>query len=399
MTLLRSKIFTNIAGNVAVVFALSLSTILLAAGTAIDYSRSTIEKTRIQSAFDAAALSAALDTSHADATARAMVAADLPPGFQLSKLLVTYDKVANNVTVSGTTLMPTSFMKMFGVSAIQISTTSVAAVGFGNLEVWMALDRSSSMGIGADAASRATLASLTRSVTPGSMAQPGGGCAFACHVREGWEPGGADLYTFAKNMGVTIKEDVLVAAAGTLAQTITTKLPGTTIGVIDFSDDTTLALAPTQDISKISAAINTPSPSIARNTTQYEKLFPSLLTMVESQGGVSQVTNAQKLIVMVTDGAYTTWVPGADKAFALIDPAMCDSVKAKGFTLAVVDTEYYNPYLSTLAFLPDYSKLPPLMKACASPGWYFLGGDTNVLKDAFSALSQKIIESNLRLTQ
>jgi uncharacterized protein (UPF0333 family) len=399
MKLLRSKIFENSVGNVALTFALSLCAVLLAAGVAVDFGRSTIEKTQIQNAFDSAALSAALDTSHADAAARAMVTANLPIGFQLQTLAITYDKVTQNVTVTGTSLMPTSFMNMFGFPTIEISATSVATAVASNLEVWMALDRSSSMGIGADAAARAQLTNLTRSTTPGTMAQPGGGCAFACHIREGWEPGGADLYTYARNMGITIKEDVLFAAANSLAQTIAKSLPGTTIGIIDFSDDAILGLAPSTNLVKISTAITSPSPSMARNTTQYEKLFPKILTTIGAQGNGSSGSSTNKIIILVTDGAYTTWVPGADKAFALIDPAMCDTVKSRGFTLAVVDTQYFNPYGSTLSFLADYSKLPPLMQACASSGWYFLGGDTPAMQSAFSALSQKLIESNLRLTQ
>ena len=142
--LLRSS-----AGNVSIMFALTLVPILISAGAAIDYVSASRAKTRLQGALDAAAMAMATASDQSDDSRKAIgieyfernvagtVLEHLDPN-------ITIDD--DMITVSADYVYPTSFMQLAGIDRMVLDEVSqVMRPAAGTAEVVLVLDYSGSM--------------------------------------------------------------------------------------------------------------------------------------------------------------------------------------------------------------------------------------------------------------
>lgn len=151
---LRSLLHNN-RGNTAIIMAAALIPLLGLVGSGVDISRSYLVKAKLQSACDASALGAR----------RAMAAATLDQfaidegkkffDFNFPKGTMNADPVALNikanatdistVDVTASTKVPTTIMKIFGISALAVTADCSADQDYVNNDVMMVLDVTGSM--------------------------------------------------------------------------------------------------------------------------------------------------------------------------------------------------------------------------------------------------------------
>jgi len=219
--LLRLRQFkSSIAGNIAIVFALSLFPIIMSIGLSIDYSKTLDSKTRLDSYADTAALAgvnAAINivknapegsvTSSINSAAIAAGTLAAQNAFNSSALTVanTQNVVATvnlvrdglkfNASVSYNAIALTSFGSLAGVNSFPLSNTVGAQSQLDPyLDIYIVIDNSGSMGVGATDADVALM-----------NATNGLNCAFGCHIA-GIRLNGAGLtnYEEAHNIGATL---------------------------------------------------------------------------------------------------------------------------------------------------------------------------------------------------
>jgi Flp pilus assembly protein TadG len=138
------------SGSVAILFAIGLIPILLGIGAAIDYGRALIVRERMADAADAAALAIGSwqGLSQQDLKVKAQQYFDANYSAKkigtTSALQVSFAN--NDIIVSVTGKVPTTFMKLANVSSMDVGASSTVTVGMGTLEVALVLDNSGSMG-------------------------------------------------------------------------------------------------------------------------------------------------------------------------------------------------------------------------------------------------------------
>jgi Flp pilus assembly protein TadG len=146
----KSSIWCDTRGNIATVFALTLVPVLGLGGLALDYSRASSAKVRLQRAADAAVLqvrndptkskeSRALDTER---TFNALV--ERPSDFAFIQPRVTQD--AGGIRLAVSAALHNTFGKVMGFDRTPINVTAEAVVGSAaELELALVLDNTGSM--------------------------------------------------------------------------------------------------------------------------------------------------------------------------------------------------------------------------------------------------------------
>lgn len=136
-------------GSVAIIFALSSLVLGGMSGLAIDYSRYLTTRKSLQATTDQVALRVAVENVGADqvqAKGTAALNALWDPVARTTTASVTMTKPSDTeVKAVSKTDLPTTFMKILGISTVHIETTAVAAFGQNKAEVALALDVTSSM--------------------------------------------------------------------------------------------------------------------------------------------------------------------------------------------------------------------------------------------------------------
>jgi Flp pilus assembly protein TadG len=234
---LTGRLCRNRDGNVAMIFALSIIPIIFFAGMGLDFAAATQKRVKLNSAADAAALSAVapgmMNQSDASAIAaaqnmfRAQVATVPQLNIDPSQPIVsvTHTGLARNVNVSYTANSVNAFPNVLGLlnggTAQQYWPISGSAQTSStippNMNFYLLLDNSPSMALAATTAGITTMNNNT-------TAQ--GGCAFGCHETN---PTASDVagnptvngkqidnYTLAKNLGVTLRIQNVAAATSSL---------------------------------------------------------------------------------------------------------------------------------------------------------------------------------------
>jgi Flp pilus assembly protein TadG len=136
-------------GSVAIVFAVAAVAMLGMVGGAVDYSRLTAARAKLQAATDAAALAvAATVKSNTTPDARASLAmATVKAQFQIAPPTTTLTEPAGQYVVAANADVPLTFMKAVGrpTAKIAVQSTSVSVGGSGATEIALALDNTGSM--------------------------------------------------------------------------------------------------------------------------------------------------------------------------------------------------------------------------------------------------------------
>ncbi len=145
----RCKFGRDQNGSISPFFALSIVPLLIAAGAATDYARYVNVKTELEAALDGAALAAAQSTLGSDAARENVGKAYFSANMAGSAVEgAEADVVISNggVRASAAVQMPTSFMRLAGVNAMELQAAAEANLPTaGNAELVLVLDYSGSM--------------------------------------------------------------------------------------------------------------------------------------------------------------------------------------------------------------------------------------------------------------
>ncbi len=415
-------------GNVAVVTAFLMVPLTFAMGMGVDYTMAKRRQDKINGYADAAALAGVTPNMMAQSATAAKTAATTMFSAQLSTMGdVAYSpgnvSVAATDQASGTSLNRTvtvnysatstnMFGSLLGMSTLPISGVSTATSSLSpKVDFYMLLDTSPSMEIAATTAGITTMVNNT-------SAQ--GGCAFGCHQTNisgadvAGNPPGEDNYALARNLGVTLRIDMVNQATQNLmsvAQTTATENHTTyraAIYTMDYSFNTLQTLTSNLSAAQ-SAASNIQAVEVYNNNcltkTNCNSDEDSYLDQgISSASGAmpnpgSGTSNAgdtpQEVLFIVSDGV-DDYGSGGSRVQAAINTkfANCAAVKNRGIRIAFLYLTYnplptnswYNTYIA-----PFQSQIATDAQNCASPGLYFQVNTDGDISSAMNALFEKAV--------
>jgi Flp pilus assembly protein TadG len=414
-------------GNMAMIFALMLVPVTFAIGMTVDYTSAARKRSQLNAAADAASLAAVTPAMMAASDASAQTAATNMFNAQIQKIPGLSFTAANlNVTITDNGLNRTvkvcytaastnNFSKIIGQSsfALQGCSTSASSVA-PNIDFYLLLDSSPSMAIAATAAGISTMVSNTSSQ---------GGCAFACHETNPsadnlGNPHGEDNYTLARNLGVTLRIDMLTLAAQNLTTTATTQEANNNaayrmaIYTFDVAFNTIQAL--TSNLSTVrTQAGNIQQLVVYDNScltqsncnndtdTNSDLALSSINSIMPKPGGGTKTAgdSPQEVMFFVTDGVEDEMVSG-NRVLSLMTTTMCTTIKNRGIRIAVLYLTYLP--LPTNTFYnqnvaPFQPNIGTNLESCASPGLYTQVTTDSDISTALAQLFQQAV-STARLT-
>lgn len=420
------------SANVAVLFTLSALPVLSAVGCAIDYSRATQLRSKLQAASDAASVGSLAKNSPGFLAAGAMTGDGSVPagvtdattlfngnmngvtGYTLNSLTPTMVKSGSTITstVQFSANVPTTFLGIIGKNSINVGGTSTSTANMPlYVDFYLLLDNSPSMGVGA------TPADVTKMVNNTSDQ-----CAFACHDYN--DPN--NYYNLAKTLGVTTRIDVLRTATQNLMDTAAATQTFTSqfrMAIYDFgASSQTIGLRSLFSLSSSLSSAKTAAASIdlmgvygnndaytADKDTQFSTVFPGINSVISAPGAGTSSAPLKYLFFVsdgVADEANTGCLKplsGPNRCQSPINPALCTTIKNRGIKIAVLYTTYLQLptnswYMSwidpfnTGPFGPSpNSQIATNMASCASPGLYFEVSPTQGISDAMAALFKKAV--------
>ncbi len=418
------------SGNVAVIFTLALLPILSAIGVAVDYSRATQLRSKLQSAIDAASVGSVARKSPAFIKAGTMTGDGSIPegvadarnifngnmsgelGYTLNNVTPTVIKTGGVITstVTFSANVPTMFLGVMGKSTMTVtgSSTSVSKMPQ-YIDFYLLLDNSPSMGVGATPADVATMVANTSDK-----------CAFACHDLDD----NKNYYELAKKLRVTTRIDVLRTATEKLMDTASDTQTYTgqfRMAIYDFGKSASAAGLRT--LFAISSSLSS-AKSAAGNIdlmtvngqndnndqdTQYTNVFPAMNNAITSPGNGTS-GSPLKYLFFVSDGVADEQnssclkPKSGQRCQSPINPALCKKLKDRGIKIAVLYTTYlalptndwYNQWIKPFNKGPYEpasvnSEIATKMEECASPGFYFEVTPTQGISEAMTALFQKAV--------
>jgi Flp pilus assembly protein TadG len=453
--------------NVAVITALTMVPIIFLLGMTLDFSQAMHKKEQLDAAADAAAIAAVRpamlmqsDTvAQSTASAIFMSVANNVPGLAATPtptITVTDLGLQRTVSVSYNAASLNNFPKVLvNTASWPINGTATArAASAPNMNFYLLMDDSPSMGIGATLTDINNLISATApSKQPASSSQ---NCGFACHETNISHDGGTkDNLTIARNNSITLRIDLVTNAVNQLLNTWTncpqsgisggvmqcmSALNNTTYKAALYTFDTglnTLAslTSPTSagtkvsNIALMSVLYQNCVTSSSCNTdygTNIAGSLSSLNSIMPNPGLGSNSTGdtPQEVVFLVTDGVEDKIVSSCPNAtFASnsrcqqpLDTTMCTTIKNRGIKIAILYTEYLQLinlgpsqnitdswYMSWVnAYDGPTSatgQIAQNLQACASPGFFSdvtTGGD---ISTALTNLFIKVASSTASLTQ
>jgi Flp pilus assembly protein TadG len=387
--------------NVAIIFAITIVPIIFLLGMTLDFTQALRKKEQLDAAADAAAIAAVRPAmlmqsdAVASATARAIfmsVANSLPGLVSVPTPTITVTDVGlgRTVAVSYNAASTNNFPKVLlnnASWAISGSATAQAAAA-PNMNWYLLLDDSPSMGIGASLADINNL--ITATAPAKQSASSSQNCGFACHETNMAQDGGTkDNLTIARANNITLRIDLVANALNQLLINWTgcpqsgvsggvmqcmSALNNTTykaalytfdVGLNTLATLTTPTTAGTK-ISNISlmpvyyqnCVVSGCSSSSATNPkTDYGTDIAGALSNLSSSmpapglGSNAAGDTPQEVIFLVTDGVEDKIVSGATacpnaslapskRCQQPLDTSVCTTIKSRGIKIAILYTEY-----------------------------------------------------------
>ena len=144
------------------IFGLAIISVMMAAGSAVDYGRASAAKVQFQKAVDATALALAKDAPNATdgelkrrgkELAKALL---LKSAKGVSADTIAVSREARTIRVTASGAMKTAFMAVAGLDTLAISSEAEAAWGTTNIELALVLDNTGSMNETPQASARST---------------------------------------------------------------------------------------------------------------------------------------------------------------------------------------------------------------------------------------------------
>lgn len=404
-------------GGIALVFAMAVGFLFASVGVAVDFSLSYSKRSLLQSAADAAALTAVMQASESDGSSanieRAKDAARAIYDQQLRgesaelrgrpTVELTQEDGAYTARVSFGVDHKTVFGAFLGSQTASLGGVAIASMSKGSfVDLYLALDVSDSMGLGGSTAEQQRMLSYA-------------GCQFGCHVSE---PGMKSAAQAAIDIGVRMRIDVMKSAATSLISQIEALPTASSFraGVVTFHDQAQEVLAPTSRLADVRASISSLTLAMGRpraSTNNALGLVPdagdtqpmSLVRLLESRmtsQGTGSDSDPRKLVVLVTDGTVSTWSPGLSTA--PWDPATCNELKSRGIEIAVIYLEYTyfgkdTDSTYSWAIRPIEDQILPNLKAC-STGLFVKANEPAEVLAAFGEIAKKAAKlTSVRLTR
>jgi Flp pilus assembly protein TadG len=142
------RISRHQGGSTVIMFSLATIPLFAAVGAAVDYSTATRLQATLQVALDAGTLAAASRSMQGGSTATTSVSNYVQAQFRArdGRPTVTASiDATGSVTASASLAVPTSFMRIVGVTSLNVAARSTAGFGAGNAEVALVLDTTGSM--------------------------------------------------------------------------------------------------------------------------------------------------------------------------------------------------------------------------------------------------------------
>lgn len=454
--------------NVAIIFALVMVPTIFLLGMALDYTLALRKKAQLDAAADAAAVAAvrpAMLTQSDDTVVQATAAAVFAAKANIAGLSsvptptinVVDSGLQRTITVSYTAQSINNFPGVLGKQTWQIQGTSTArASSAPNMNFYLLMDDSPSMGIGATTTDISNLITYTASKYQSAGASQN--CGFACHQTNIAHDGGTqDNLAIARARNITLRIDLVTSAVNQLLNTWSNcpqsgvsggvmqcmaALNNTTykaalytfdLGLNTLASLTTPSSAGTQ-VSNISlmpvAYQNCVVPTTNCKTDNGTDIAGALKSVNDIMpapglGSNSSGDTPQEVVFLVTDGVedkISATCPNASFASNSrcqqpLDTTMCTTIKNRGIKIAVLYTEYLQLIASAstgiqktdswyMSWIDKYDQptsstgtIAQNLQACASPGFYShvqTGGDISA---ALTDLFIKVASSTASLSQ
>ncbi|AWL93137.1 Flp pilus assembly protein TadG [Bradyrhizobium ottawaense] len=417
-------------GNIAVIFALACVPLITAVGCAVDYSRATQTRAKLQAAADAASVGSIAKASPAFKAAGSMTSDGAisvgvtdaqnifdanranQTGYTLNSVTPTVVKTGSTVTstVAFNATVNTMFLGLIGKTALTLTGTSKATASMPlYIDFYLLLDNSPSMGVGATPTDVQTMVNNTSDK-----------CAFACHDLKDKN----NYYDLAKKLGVTTRIDVLRTATQSLMDTASateTYSNQFRMAIYDFGGSaSTLGL---RNLFSLSGSLSS-AKSAAGNIdlmsvngqnenndqdTAFTAIFPAINGEISSPGtGTS--SSPLKYLFFVSDGVADESntgclkpLSGTTRCQSPLNAALCKTMKDRGVKIAVLYTTYlalptnswYMKWVAPFNTGPygpsPNSEIAQNMQSCASSGLYFEVSPTQGISDAMNALFKKAV--------
>jgi Flp pilus assembly protein TadG len=448
-------------GSTSMIFGLSLIPIMFIVALGMDFSAAAQKQLQLNTAADAAALSAVAPGAMTQTAAQAqttatnifMAQASLIPNLTYSKptVTVTQNGMTRTVTVNYTAYSNNSFPNVFALLtkkaedqwALSGSSTSTSTTS-PNINFFLLLDNSPSMAIAATTAGINTMVQNT---------QAQGGCAFACHESNPsadklGNPGGEDNYTLAKNLGVVTRIQNMATATAQLMTTATDMMtannatcpngPGCyQMAIFTFNlqgssgsncNNASIQViyapncAPSTNLTAAqTAASGIDVVEVCKNSwlscsndnndtdTDFETAMSAVNSIMPTPGTGTSGNSPQEVLFLVTDGvddevnssSCSQPLDSGTRCQQPFSTSWCTTVKNNGIRIAVLYTEYLP--LPTNSWYnqwisPFQGSISSNLQSCASPGLYKMVTTDDDIAAAMQTLFQ-IAVSSARLSQ
>lgn len=425
---------SNRKGNVAVIVSVMMVPLIFALGMSVDYTLARRRQDQMNGIADTAALAALTPTmmgkssSVAQTAAMSMLTSQIAMvsnvSYNPSNLSVVVTDTSNgtnivrNVTVSYTASSANAFSGIMGNTSLPLAgSASATSTVSPKIDFYLLLDTSPSMAIAATTAGINTMVANT-----GSQ----GGCAFACHETHPasdnlGNPGGEDNYALARNLGVTLRidlvnsavQDLMTQAPITATQNYTSYR--TAIYTIDYNFTMLTSLTSNFAAAKTAAGTlqavtvynNNCLTSSNCNSDEDSYLdmgLSSINTAMPNPGsGTSNAGDTpQEVLFIVTDGVEDyVYNGGRNYGPINVNANWCQTIKNRGIRIAFLYLTYnplptngwYNTYIA-----PIQSQIATSAQSCASAGLYFQVNTDGDVSGAMATLFQKAV-ATAHLTQ
>ena len=441
-------------GNVAIIFGLTGLVLVSLVGMSVDYTIAGRREAQMNAIADAAALStttpASMGLTSVQAQANALTMfnaqaalvngasyptlplmtcpipnANANPGVWVCDVTNSNGSVTRSTKVTYAATSSNAFSQLLQMNTMNIGGTSaVSSSTAPNIDFYVLLDTSPSMGIPSSQAGINTLIANTPQ-------QPGGGCAFACHETNpiqsdvagnpkgtGAYANGVDNYTLAKQyLGLTLRIDLVQQAVANLYSTAQTTenqnkaqyrfatytFDQTFQTITTLTSNLTTAQNQTANI-KMLEVYNEGNLTSSTNNHDEDTQFDSAMTNSANIPNPGNGTNAagdtpQEILFIVTDGVIDETYPGygptddtvSGRTIAPVSHQLdyCTPLKNRHVRIAVL----YTPYLplTTNTFYqnnvaPVQTQIPTALTTCASPGLFFQVNSDTDINSAMQAL-------------
>jgi len=428
-------------GNIAIIGAVMMIPLTFLLGMGVDYSFAAYRQDQLNGFADSATLAAVTPTMMAQSATASQTAAQSMFLSQLSTVnnigyssanvhVVANDTtgsatVTRTVTLSYTANSDNIFSAVLGMPSIPIGGTSQATSSTApNINFWMLLDDSPSMAIAATTAGINTMVSHT-------TAQ--GGCAFACHESDPaadglGNPGGEDNYALARNLGVSLRIDLVNSATQSLlsnAQTTAAEY-NTVYKFALYTMDSSLNAVTFSGTTYSTPQTVTSSQASGLNLVQLEYYKNGWLTNTDYTNDTSSYLDAsavslnalmpnpgngtnnqgdtpQEVMFIVTDGVNDFYNSGGSRIMNAIgtNSGWCTTVKNRGIRIAILYLTY-NPLPTNSFYVSNIASFQPSISTdaenCASPNLFFEVNTDGDITAAMNTLFQRAV-ATARLTQ